>query len=235
MIEPVILGDCQLFLGDCLEVMKQLPDKSVDAVITDPPYGIGFKYDSGTEKANNPQEYWDWYQQYHISYMRILRDGGFWSIWQSGTYHRYLWDWFGDNTRIYIAAKNFVQLRPMAINHAYDPVAMGYKNGSDLLRPKNPPRSLDYSVANMAGIISDINRPEKEHPTPKNVHQVKHIMENFSLPNGIVFDPFMGSGTTGVACVQLGRKFIGCEIHEPYFDIAVKRIKQAQLQMRMDI
>ena len=51
----------------------------------------------------------------------------------------------------------------------------------------------------------------------------------------LIFDPFMGSGTTGVACVQLGRKFIGCEIHEPYFDIAVKRIKEAQLQMRLEI
>jgi len=227
MIEPVILGDCQLYLDDCLNVMQQLPDKSVDAVITDPPYGIGFKYDSGKEKAKTPQEYWEWYKLYHLNYMRILKDGGFWAIWQSGTYHRYLWKWFGDDVRIYIAAKNFVQLKKTAINHAYDPIAMGYKNGAAPLRPSNPPRNLDYSVANMAGIIRDVNRPERKHPNPRNVEQVKHIMENFSLPNGIVFDPFMGSGTTGVACVQLSRKFIGCEIEPKYFDIAVKRIKEA--------
>ena len=226
-------SEIKLIQGDCLEVMKSMPDKSVDAVITDPPYGIGFTYSSGKEKTKNPQDYWIWYQPYHIECLRILRPGGLWAVWQSGTYHRYLWDWFGDNTRIYIAAKNFVQLRKTEINHAYDPVAMGYKNGSAALRPKKPSRNLDYSVANTAGIISDVTRPERAHPTPKVVDQVAHIVDNFSLPGGIVFDPFMGSGTTGIACVKTNRNFIGIEIEPDYFAIAEKRIADAQLQTRL--
>jgi DNA modification methylase len=61
------------------------------------------------------------------------------------------------------------------------------------------------------------------------------IIERATRERELILDPFMGSGTTGVACVQTGRRFIGIEINEKYFDIAVKRIKQAQLQIRMDI
>ena len=207
-----------------------MESESIDAVVTDPPYGIGFLYARGRELCNNPQEYWKWYQPIHHECLRLLRPGGFWAVWQSGTYHRYLWDWFGDNVRIYIAAKNFVQLRPTEINHAYDPVAIGYKNGEPL-RPKNPPRSLDYSVANTAGLISDTTRPEKGHPAPKVISQVQHIIENFTLPSGVVFDPFMGSGTTGLAAIKSGRDFIGCEIVPDYFVIAENRIYDAQLQI----
>jgi DNA modification methylase len=64
---------------------------------------------------------------------------------------------------------------------------------------------------------------------------MKWVVENYSPINGIISDPFMGSGTTGVACVQTGRKFIGIEIEPKYFEIAVKRIQQAQLQIRMEI
>ena len=64
---------------------------------------------------------------------------------------------------------------------------------------------------------------------------MRQIIEQWAIPGGIVFDPFMGSGTTGVACVQLGRSFIGCEIDPGYFAIAEKRMKQAQLQMLLPL
>ncbi len=222
-----------LYLGDCREILPTLG--KVDAVVTDPPYGIGFKYESGTEIANTAELFWSWYAPVHAAYVERLAAGGFWAVWQSGTYHRYLWEWFGSDVRIYIAAKNFVQLRPTAINHAYDPVAMGYKNGAARLRPADPPRSLDYSVGNTAGVISDSSRPEKGHPTPKPLDQVEHIVENFVIDSGVILDPFMGSGTTGVAAVKLGRKFIGIEIEPKYFDIACRRISEALKQPDMFI
>ncbi|MHB8484081.1 MAG: DNA-methyltransferase [Nitrospiria bacterium] len=69
-----------------------------------------------------------------------------------------------------------------------------------------------------------------EHPTEKPVYLMEQIVK---WTAGVVFDPFMGSGTTGVACMNLGRKFIGIEIEPKYFDIACERISQAQKQLRM--
>ena len=73
--------------------------------------------------------------------------------------------------------------------------------------------------------------PDREHPTQKPVEVMKFSLEKAKLqPGATIFDPFMGSGTTGVACVQLGRNFIGCEIDPQYYAIAERRIRDAQAQ-----
>lgn len=69
-----------------------------------------------------------------------------------------------------------------------------------------------------------------DHPSPKPIEYMLKLISRLTNENDTIFDPFMGSGTTGVAAVQLGRNFIGCEIDPKYFAIAEKRIKQAQLQ-----
>jgi DNA modification methylase len=74
-----------------------------------------------------------------------------------------------------------------------------------------------------------------KHPSPKDPDMTKWIIENATNPGDTILDPFMGSGTTGVACVQTGRNFIGIEIEPKYFEIAEKRIAEAQMQMRMPI
>ena len=206
-----------------------MPSESVDAVVTDPPFGIGFDYSGIRESTSTPESYWTWYAPIHAEYLRILRPGGFWAVWQSGKYHRHLWDWFGVDVHIYIAAKNFVQLRKTEINYAYDPVPMNYKSGVPL-RPANPPRNLDFSVGNTAALVSDTTRLERGHPAPRPLDQVLHIVENFTLPGGTILDPFAGSGTTGIACVLSGRSFIGIEIVPEYLSIAQKRISDASLQ-----
>jgi len=71
------------------------------------------------------------------------------------------------------------------------------------------------------------------HPSQKPIRLLTNIVENYTKEGGIIFDPFMGSGTTGVACAELGRKFIGIEIDEDYFEIAKKRIERAYSQMVM--
>jgi len=74
-----------------------------------------------------------------------------------------------------------------------------------------------------------------EHPSPKPIELYKWILEVVTNPGDLILDPFMGSGTTGVACVQTGRRFIGIEIDPKYYAIAEKRIAEAQLQIRMEI
>jgi DNA modification methylase len=76
---------------------------------------------------------------------------------------------------------------------------------------------------------------ERYHPTQKPLALMLWVLENYTNEGNTIFDPFMGSGTTGVACVQTGRNFIGCEIDPGYFEIAKKRIEAAQLQIRMEI
>lgn len=74
---------------------------------------------------------------------------------------------------------------------------------------------------------------DRFHPTQKPVALMKWVLENYTNPGDTIFDPFMGSGTTGVACMQTGRKFIGCEIDEKYFAIAKKRIEDAAAQLHL--
>jgi len=77
------------------------------------------------------------------------------------------------------------------------------------------------------------HKETRQHPTQKPVHLMHWILRKYSKENDLVLDSFMGSGTTGVACAQLGRKFIGIEIHKPYFDIAVKKIENEVAQYKL--
>lgn len=223
----------QLHLGDCLEVMRSMPDKSVDAVITDPPYGIGFGYRSGREETDSPDDYWKFLSPIYNEIERILRPGGFLAIWQANKYFSYFWKWFGNDIRIYAGCKNFVQLRKTPINYGFDPIVIKYKTGAPL-RPEKPRRNLDYFVANTAKWVTQTDSLARQHPCPRPIDQVQELVENFVLEDGTVLDCFAGSGTTGVACVQTGRNFIGIEIDPTYFAIAERRIKEAQLQERLE-
>lgn len=215
-----------LRLGDCLDVLKTLPDGSVDAVVTDPPYGIGFVYAGGKEIASDPVRYWRWLGPIYAETLRILKPGGFMAWWQAQLNFRHFWDWFGEDIHIYAACKNFVQLRKTPINYAYDPVVMRYKPGEPI-RPSKPQRSVDFFVANTAAIVSDPTRIEKAHPCPRPLDQVEAVVVNFVGERATVLDPFAGSGTTAVACISTGRNFIGCEIDPGYYEIARRRIDAA--------
>jgi len=88
----------------------------------------------------------------------------------------------------------------------------------------------DSAISNIQKIQPPIKR---QHPNEKPVSLVERFVKNCTNKDGTILDPFMGSGTTGVACMNLGRKFIGIEIEKKYFDIACERIDQAQRQMRL--
>lgn len=201
-----------LHLGDCMEYMKSMQDKSVDAVITDPPYGIGEHGGacrtrgkpgySKHEKKNwdndrPPKEYFDY----------ILRVSGKHIIWGGNYFSDYL------------------------------PPKMGWLYWQKLMGGDFSDGELAWTSRNSA--LKEYTKCpkgiDKQHPTQKPVELIKWCIEIISNPGDTIFDPFMGSGTTGVACVQTGRNFIGCEIDPDYFAIAEKRIHDAQLQMRMGI
>lgn len=223
MQPTVTMPGAALYLGESLEVLPPLADGSVDAVVTDPPFGIGYRYGGWTE-PDNPGDYWDWLAPRYRECLRVLRPGGFVAVWQAQMNFRHLWDWFGADIHIYAACKNFVQLRPTPVNYGYDPVVMFYKGGAAPLRPRRPPRNVDFFVADTARVRLDRTRPERAHPSPKTVDQLVEVLANFTAEGGTVLDPFMGSGTTGLAALRTGRRFVGVEIDPAYFEIATRRL-----------
>jgi len=219
-----------LYLGDCLEILPTLEAGSVDAVVTDPPYGIN---ESSVKNSTRSKM---------VSVKNSTRS----KMVSVKNYGDYFWD--------------KERAKPEAIKEilrcSKEQIIFGGIYYSDLLLPSSSwivwdkLNSGDFADCELAwtshkravrkfaymwnGCFKQ-HPEERFHPTQKPLALMKWVVENYSPINGIISDPFMGSGTTGVACVQTGRKFIGIEIEPKYFEIAVKRIQQAQLQIRMEI
>ena len=196
------MPDVKLIHGDCLEVMRGMEDNSVDAVVTDPPYGLNFL---GNEwDLNIP----DWIKEGR----RIGENVAF------TTAPTTLWDY----------------PRPdwVCCWHRKHASSRAVKGGFNLWSPILYYGTKKIPADFYATHFGTYWRKHKniDHPSPKPVELYKWILEWISEPGDTILDPFMGSGTTGVACVQTGRNFIGIEIDERYFAIAQHRIKDALQQ-----
>ena len=224
--------DVTLYLADCRDILPTLG--KVDAVVTDPPYGVGFKYASHDDR---PEAYQGGYGAWLWGVLEkcedLLPDGAPIFVWQASLNVRQFSNWFPRNWRLFCAAKNFVQMRPIAMQYAYDPVVVWWK--SDGKGWSAGTASRDWHIANTAPVVATPNNIEKGHPCPRPVDQIAHVVRQWVPPDSTVLDPFMGSGTTGVACVQLGRKFIGIELEPRYFDIACRRISDELKRPRLDL
>lgn len=218
MSEPVRIGDAELWLGDCLEILPTLG--KVDAVVTDPPFGIDYRSGHRTDAL--------WAGDRIISdETTAARDAALemlasvpalvFGSWKAprpaGTRMVLTWDkgpalgmgdlslpWKPSTEEIYVLGAGFVGARDEGACLYCPPVQSMAKNG-------------------------------RLHPNEKPVALIERLLAK--MPDGAVCDPFMGSGTTGVASVKLGRKFIGIEIEPRYFDIACRRIEAAYREPSM--
>ena len=209
MTSPIVIGDCTLHLGDCLEIMPTIGE--VDAVVTDPPYGIGFKYEMYDASSDNYPEM----MRAAVGICLDLCDGP--QFWFQGMPQASRWhEWFPKDFRQMAACKTFVQIRKGRVQWAHDPVIFWEGTGvvDETLR--------DWIVAGPEWQLG-----KNDHPCPR---PLSHMLRLTGAVSGTILDPFMGSGTTGVACSKLGRKFIGIEIVPAYFDIACERIEDAYRQ-----
>ena len=214
-------GGIQLYLADCLEVLPTLEAGSVDAVVTDPPYGIGFKYNSHEDDAGTyPQ-----FMRDVIASINVAIGDGPVFLWQAMPNCARWHEWLPEQYRIFAACKGFVQYRPTPVQFSWDPVIFWGAVRCD----KPSVYRKDYHEQRKAPFGK--NRPKVPHPCPRPLEQVEYIINLASISSDTILDPFMGSGTTGVACVQTGRKFIGIEIDPGYFEIARQRIEAAQNEM----
>jgi len=218
---------CTLYLGDCLDVLPTLG--KVDAVVTDPPYGIGFKYES---HEDTPDGYGDWLWSILYTCEGKCTEGAPFFVFQAMKNIAMFSTWFPRKWRILAAAKNFVQMRPTAMQYAFDPVVVWWVAGKAWSAGT---ASRDWFVANTAPVIAKPSNIERGHPCPRPLDQMEHIVSQWVRPGDTAIDPFMGSGTTGVACVRTGRRFIGIEKEEKYFEIALRRIREAERMAKCDL
>lgn len=219
MSEKVVIGDATLYLGDCMDILPTLP--KVDAVITDPPYGIGadkgkkgsipFKGGKPVQMAWHPENEWDSKRPSDEIIKLTVSMGEIVIVW-GGNYFADLlpptgrWLWWDK-----------CQTMP-----SYGDGELAWTN-----LPQTTPKK--FVLANNK-LFAD--RVKRFHPTQKPVQLMSWCIQQAGMPQ-IILDPFMGSGTTGVAAIQLGRKFIGIERERKYFDIACERIENAQRQQTL--
>jgi len=221
MVAPVIIGNATLYCGDCRDILPTLG--KVDAVVTDPPYGIGETSAKAATRISKPSSVWknprvkdygynDWDVRQPET-ITLCRKISRWQIIFGGNYYELpptsCWlIWYKDNPT----------------SHQSD-AEMAWTN-------------LARAVRHFTWLWDGFKRKvpeERFHLTQKPLAVMKWALGWLPENTQTILDPFMGSGTTGVAAVQMGRKFIGIEREQKYFDIACKRIEDAQRQGDMFI
>lgn len=218
----VTIDNATLYLGDCLEVLKEIGE--VHAVVTDPPYGIGFKYENHVDdEASYADFIWP---RIELAESKLC-PGGAVFVWQAQKWIKEFHSFFPRDWRLFVAAKNFVQIRPGPMNYAYDPVVCWWKPGQTWKQTEINTAIRDWFISDSASAVSDTKSLAKQHPCPRQADVCKYIIHNWCPPGGTVLDAFMGSGTAGIAALATGRRFIGIEIDETYFDLARRRLEQA--------
>jgi site-specific DNA-methyltransferase (adenine-specific) len=236
IVREVTIGNCRLIQGDCLEVMPGLG--SVDCVLTDPPYGTtACKWDSVIPFA----PMWG-----HLK--RIVKPNGAIVLMASQPFtsalvmsnvamFKYCWVWKKNTARNGVVAK----LQPLKIHEDvcvfggnYSPIMTkgklrmkGGKNKPSGISASGMPAKYHKSDEYYPKSILDIKTERGLHPTQKPVALMEYLIRTYTNPGETVLDFTMGSGTTGVAAANTGRKFIGIELDPDYFDIAVKRTREA--------
>jgi len=270
----------QIICGDCFKAMKKIPDKSVDLVVTDPPYGFGL--DTWDKKVD--------IKSFTKEMDRIIKDSGFYVFFgQMPT----VIDWINETSLYFKFREHITWVKRTGnpsrrLSRAHEEIFIYSKDGTKFYQKKGK-----YEDVKLPGVLFDTtyigsvkryiaalrqeiktkksptimnnvkcneiykrirtfsityyrapeyvnytnvwsflpentkhrNKKEQGHPTQKPILLIKRLVEMLSLKDMIVLDPFLGSGTTAVACKELGRKYIGIEVSEEYIDIANKRIK----------
>jgi DNA modification methylase len=209
------IGDCTLYNADCREILPTLG--KVDAVVTDPPYGIGEAAGKNKSRGNIAvaKDYGDnaWDDRpIPAELMALVRGAGRHAV---------------------IFGGNYYDCPPASCWLVWDKLNGDNDFADCELAWTNLPKAVRRLRYMWNGMLRANGETRGDHPTQKPVGVMKWCLQQLPATAQSVIDPFMGSGTTGVACVQLSRKFIGIEIEPKYFDIACKRIEEATRQPRL--
>ena len=226
-----------LHKGDCLEFLKDIPDESVDLVVTDPPYkivaggctNVGNMATTGVLSRNtkavrtgklfehNDVTFSDWLPDVY----RVLKEASHCYIMING---RNLSELQSECEKVGFTYQNL-----LVWNKGNVTPNKWYMNQCEfilMLRKGKAKNIKNMGTSTLLDVQNIIGK--KVHPTEKPAYLMKILIENSSEQGEVVLDPFMGSGSTGIACVTENRNFIGIELDEQYFEVAQDRIKQAK-------
>lgn len=218
-MDKVSIGRSTLYLGDCIDILPTL--EKVDAVVTDPPYGIGIDRamaaSSGTKSGGMMAKKgvyiasgWD-DEPMSIELANLIIDKSDCVIFWGGNYYG-------------LPASQCWLVWDKKVNGNFADCELAWTN------MKKPVRKFEWM---WNGMLRQGNEVRNGHPTQKPLALMKWCIDQCTNNPKTILDPFMGSGTTGVAAVQMGRTFIGIEREQKYFDIACERIENAQRQQEL--
>ena len=241
-------SEIKLLQGDCLELMKDIPDKTVDMILCDLPYG------TTACKWDNVIPFEPLWEQYN----RIIKDNGaivlfggepFSSKLRLSNLKMYKYDWIYEKSK----ATLFTQCKKRPLNsHEY--ISVFYKKQPvynaqmSIGKPYRARRNIKQQKEWFFGLKRNDNdgtryprtvlkfksgdRDIRLHPTQKPVALLEYLIKTYTNENELVLDNCMGSGSTGVACIDTNRNFIGIELDENYFNIAKERIYEQRKSER---
>ena len=217
----------KLYNEDCLIAMDRMIEDGikVDAIITDPPYGMSFQSNRRVVKEKFDKIKNDsnliWLEDFLIKSDKILNNNS--SLYIFCSWHNV--DKFKQSIEKYFKIKNIIVW--VKNNHGSGDLKASYAPKHEFIIYAHKGRSL-FREKRLSDVMEfpKISSSKLLHPTEKNVDMLEIFVKNNTDETQIILDPFMGSGSTGVACKQTNRDFIGIEIDETYFNIAEERINK---------
>lgn len=225
--------DYNILKGDCLQLLKKIPDKNVDLILTDPPYNIS-KDNNFTTMGRSGIDFGEWDHEADLTTWlsdasRVLKPGGSLVLFN---------DWKNLPKIAKVCESKGLILKDL----------LRWKKNNPMPRNRDRRYVVDYEFAiwvvkkgkwTFNRQSENYQRPEfeypilcgkkRKHPTQKPVELMEELIKIHSNENDVVLDPFMGSGSTGVAALKLNRKFIGYELDDKYFEIAKNRMEETRL------
>ena len=244
-------------LGDCISVMRQIKDKTIDLIFADAPYGIGKDFGNDSDKWNNVQEYVSWCKSWIDECMRILKDNGTMYLMTATQHMPYLDVYISETYNVlcrivWTYDSSGVQSKKM-YGSLYEPILMCNKskksnytfNYTDILVEaktgakrklidyrKTPPQP--YNTQKVPGNVWDFNRVRfkmneyENHPTQKPESLLERIIKASSNEGDVVLYPFAGSFTTSAVATTMSRNAIGIELNRDFYEIGIRRTGIAQ-------
>lgn len=229
------MSNIDLRLGDCLDIIKNIPNNTVDLIVTDPPYLIpNTRAGSKSDLARSIQKMNDEIKQNNLTsgydmqvldeFIRVLKKINIY-IWSNNKQIPMYFDFF---VKKYKCAYDIIIWNKTNATPLFNNKYLTDKEYCLYFRRGGYCQPADYDKAKTV-FYQPINVRDKKiykHPTIKPLNIITNLIENSSKEGDLILDPFMGSGTTGEACQNLNRNFIGIEIEHKYYDIARKRLER---------